>query len=263
VDIRKQLKALIPERIKAWRSRRIIERSLREKGVPQLSKKFVEQYGYTVRRGPFEGLSFPEEAANRHLVSYLIGSAECELHDVFEEITTTGEFTEVVNVGSAMGHYAVGLAVAFPETPVYAFDISVWAQKMTWKTASKNDADNVHVLSECTSSWLSTHLSPGALVVSDCEGCEFELLSPSAVPALREATLVVELHGTKEQASSFVERFSNTHSCSLIEYHHPGQSAGRDPDAYPELEGFSESDKEMAVSDLRSGNQTWLYAVPN
>jgi hypothetical protein len=88
--MRKQLKSLIPEQVKAWWSRQIIERSLREKGVPQLSKKFAEQYGLTVRRGPFEGLSFPQEATDRHLVSCLIGCAERELHHVFEDIKTGG-----------------------------------------------------------------------------------------------------------------------------------------------------------------------------
>jgi hypothetical protein len=43
---------------------------------------------------------------------------------VFEEIAKVGSYTEIVNVGSAMGHYAGGLAMAFPEEPVCAFDIS-------------------------------------------------------------------------------------------------------------------------------------------
>jgi precorrin-6B methylase 2 len=161
-----------------------------------------------------------------------------------------------------MGHYAVGLAVAFPQTPVYAFDISAWAREMTRKTSSKNDADNIRVLSECTSDWLAENLSPEALIISDCEGCEFDLLAPNAVPALRKSTLVVELHGESDQTSSLVDRFSTTHSCSLIEYQHPDQSAERNPDAHPELDGFSESERNMAVSDLRGKRQTWLYAVP-
>jgi hypothetical protein len=133
---------------------------------------------------------------------------------------------------------------------------------MTRQAASKSDVNNIEVSCECTSDRLGKYLSNGALVICDCEGCEFELLTPSVVPTLQESTVVVEMHVSREQNASFVERFSDSIRCSLIEYKTPNQSLGTDPDSYPELDGYSEPQGNLAVSDLRAGDQTWLYAAP-
>ena len=267
-NLPKSVKEVVPTAVEAWWNREIIRQAIERDGRKQFARDFIQQYGQRVRRGPFEGLVLPEKAMEKSdIVPDLIGSTECELHRVLDEVRTR-EFDQIINIGSAIGYYAVGLARMFPEVPVWAFDPSLWCREVTRETASLNKVDGrVNVCSTCTSKWLSNNLTGKSLIFCDCEGCEFEILNPNKVSNLKEAAIVVELHGEdllgeKEKDEEFIEAYSDSHRCKAVKYNPPGKSDQRVPSYYPELEGFSEERGWNAVSDNRGGSGSWLFATP-
>src|SRR5215207_138666 len=90
---------------------RIRARSPWEKNrAMRVAKSFVRANGLSVRRGPFAGMRYPREAvAATTVVPKLLGSFELELHPVLDEVLDRGCST-ILNIGSAEGYYAVGLA---------------------------------------------------------------------------------------------------------------------------------------------------------
>jgi hypothetical protein len=71
----------------SWRSQRLIMKSERESGRLAISKLYCERFGPVVRRGPFQGMRYPNSTLQtRNLIPKLTGSYEDELSDWMEEI---------------------------------------------------------------------------------------------------------------------------------------------------------------------------------
>ena len=70
-------------------------------------------------------------------------------------------------------------------------------------------------------------------MISDCEGCELELLDPVEVPQLRAADLIVELHDAldAEISKTILGRFASSHEATVV------NAGNRSPDVdrYPAL----------------------------
>lgn len=242
--------------LKSQRARAHSEKLEREWGCSDLTRKIIEMQGPVVKRGPFAGVEFVDQTHHRHLTPKLIGAYESELHPAWDKILRE-DYEQVLDVGSAEGYYAVGLALHYPQTEVIAFDTDTWARRMTTLMAKRNDANNLTVRSVCTADWLKSNLKRGAFILSDCEGFEDQLIDPEKVPVLRTCDLLIELHespapGVTERMK---ERLSSSHDLTFME------SQETDPSDYPELQSLSKQRQNLAVSDLRSrGDQEWLYA---
>lgn len=94
---------------------------------------------YVVKNGPFRGMKFPkgELLKSSAFSPKLIGSYESELHSVIVRMLKIS-YTKVVNIGSAEGYYAVGLALKIPSAKVYAYDIDLEATKLLEENAAAN-----------------------------------------------------------------------------------------------------------------------------
>src|SRR5947207_2615489 len=79
----------------------------------------------------------------------------------------------------------------FPAASVVAFDTDWWARASVREMSKINETPNVTVKMFCSLSWLARHLEQGALVISDCEGCEAELFCGEAIAAFTTATLMI------------------------------------------------------------------------
>jgi len=169
-------------------------------------------------------------------------------------------YEQFLDIGSAEGYYAVGLARHFPEASVHAFDTDRWARRMSRLMAERNGVDNLTVHGACTTDWVRENVRPETFILSDCEGFEDQLLDPQKAPVLRQCDLLVELHETPAPGVTerMAKRFGGSHDLTLID------SQESDPSAYPGLQGLSEEERTLAVSDLRTeGRQQWLYAEAN
>jgi len=224
-------------------------------GLADLNQKLIAEVGHSVIGGPFAGMALTPSAEQQHIGPYLLGTYEMELHGWVDECTRQ-RFSQIVDIGSSFGYYAVGLAGRFRETPVVAFDTDWWARRAVAEMAAANRASNLTIRSTCTPEWLAAHLLPSSLVVSDCEGYERTLFLGRPIPALSTATLIVELHDETPGglAAAFRERFSSTHAIQEVS----GRSTTPRPEGIRSLTG-AELDR---VSHEVRGPQTWAYLRP-
>ena len=224
------------------------------------TREYVERHGLEVRHGPLAGMSYLPglEGTSGDLVAKLLGAYEAELHPVFERWVASGA-TRVIDVGSAEGYYAVGLAHAMPQATVYAYDIDPEARALCAQLASINAVtDRVVVEGECTPATLADHPEDGVLLLSDCEGYERTLLDPAAAPRLKRWTILVELHEFLDAGitDTLRTRFAGTHAIEVID------GTQRDGSAYPELSGVEPDARRALLSENRPGAMRWMALTP-
>jgi hypothetical protein len=218
----------------------------------------------TVRHGPFRGLRYPSaDAVCSQVLPKLLGSYERELHLAVERACRNAP-PVVIDVGSAEGFYAVGLARRLPGATVHAFDTAAVARDLCRAMAAANGvADRVAVGGWCGPDELRDLVAGRpALVVCDCEGYELDLLTPDVLPALARAELIVEAHDFTgvEIAAPLADRFRPTHEVTFV--------TGTDDDAkvrfydYPELAGYDRPTRKFIVAERRPAVMEWLVLTP-
>jgi precorrin-6B methylase 2 len=217
-----------------------------------------------VMHGPFRGMRYPfDESIGSTLLPKLLGSYEIEVSG-FVEHACFEPYSSIVDVGSAEGYYAVGLAMRKPRTPVFAFDTDSRARELCRHMAELNGvAGQVSVRSECTPEVLAQlDLGAHALIILDCEGYEATLLSPEVVTHLRHHTLLVELHDfiTPGISRLIHSRFQRTHHVETVLSMHDTVKAT--VFGYPELVALSPEQRRQALSERRPCVMQWYYLVP-
>jgi hypothetical protein len=256
--MRERISRLVPDAAKQALDRR---RSARFMAVVRpATDEHVRRHGLEVRRGPLAGLRYLPELAQTSgdLVAKLVGTYEQELRPALEDWISASPAT-IVDVGSAEGTYAVGLALAIPRAHVLAFDVDPAARALCRAMAELNGvADRVSVQGACTHEVLNGLPPDGVRLFLDCEGCELELLRPDLVPALRRWPIIVELHDFVDASISttIVERFSATHDVRLVE------GSDRDPAALPELAGLDGRTRAALLSEFRPAAMRWGVLTP-
>ena len=230
---------------------------------------------FTVRHGPFRGLRYPtvlyeRSASSRSgggllggsllLVPKLLGSYERELHPFLEEICAR-PYTEIVNIGSAEGYYAMGLARRLPTVTVFAFDTDRDATQLCAEMAQLNGvASRVRQGAFCDVGVLKgLPLTDKALIICDCEGYEKTLFTEDAVACLARHDLLVEAHDFIDiEISAFLrQRFGRTHHIRTV------RSVDDITKAYsyeyPELEGYDLASRRWLLSEYRPTTMQWFY----
>ncbi len=174
------------------------------------------QSRHCVLSGPFAGMRL----AGLPTAPELLGCYERELHATIRTLTQR-PFDRIVNVGARYGYYAIGLARLLPRVPVHAFESDAEARRVLEAAIAANDVSGrVSVGGYCDTADLAAALrdASGALVICDIDGGERHLLDLTAVPALAQATILVECHGPVESATEPVMamRFLPTHDVVRI-----------------------------------------------
>ncbi|HET8535655.1 MAG TPA: hypothetical protein VFL73_00625 [Solirubrobacteraceae bacterium] len=249
---------LAPQALKDALDRRATGRFLDT--VTPLTRDFVSRHGLTVLRGPFAGLQLDEQmvGVSGDLVAKLLGTYERELRPAFAEWIRAAP-RHVVDVGSAEGYYAVGLAHAIPGATVLAFDIDPAARERCQALAARNGvADRVDVREECTPEVLGELPAQGVVLLSDCEGCEQALLDPARQPLLRGWPIIVELHDFIDPSisSRLRERFEDSHEIELITEH------SVDEREVPELAHLNPDERDLLLSENRPTTMSWFCMRP-
>jgi hypothetical protein len=230
-----------------------------------VSRRIRDRFGYSVLRGPFAGLRYPQHLALA-IEAYpakLLGTYEEELHAAVEEFVQT-EPAIVVNVGASDGYYAVGLACRLPGAVVHAFDTNEAHHPVLREVAAENEVgDRLRIGGECDTATLETVLQAndsqrGALVVCDCEGCEAAVLHPERAPSLATSSLLIECHDLIHDGitSTLERRFGATHDIELI------STGPRWICNHPELSFLPVVTQIMAIHEYREGPMHWMVARP-
>jgi hypothetical protein len=260
--LRSALAAFAPDaatQLFAARARRHQHRLETGSGLVDETRRYVSKYGKTVLSGPFLGMAYPP-TLDRYLTTKLMGTYEMELHS-FLEAAISAEPERVINVGSAEGYYAVGLALRLPEATVLAFDADRWARKRTAEMAQVNGCANLQRKGLCTDKWLAQNVRGNTLVVMDCEGCEAVLTA--FVPSCRNYLLLswwaIELHETESPGVTqrLLQRFKQTHHIELC------TSRPRNREDLPDM---LKSEIDISVlkwmTEYRNPGQQWLLCRP-
>ena len=217
---------------------------------------FVETQG-RVQSGPFIGMTLLREQAwtDGALSPMLLGCHEEELHPAIEEEIARLQLLphpSVVNIGCAEGYYAVGLARRLPQATVHAIDTNDACLAFAHKAAVANGVALV------TGETLDTVFASPDLIVCDCEGDEILYLNLDAYPALRSATMIVELHikETQNTPTILYERFSATHNITCV------VEGGRNPNRFEMLLGKPSTVRWAAVGENRPCLMNWFVMRP-
>jgi hypothetical protein len=256
--VRRLLSRIVPDRAK-----RLIDR-IRERRflaiVGPAATSFVTANGLEVTNGPFAGMKYIPglERTTGALVAKLLGAYEQELHATVEALVES-RASQLIDVGSAEGYYAVGFARRMPDVTVYAFDIDAGARASCNQLAALNEvASRVLVRGACTPADLAEFPPEDVVLFCDCEGYERTLLDPQAAPVLRHWTILVELHDVIDPSISATirSRFAPTHQFELI------GGERRNPDEYPALGSLSRRERSAVLSEYRPALMSWALMRP-
>ena len=226
--------------------------------VDFLRRNLIGKLGQpVVQSGPFQGMQFHSQAAEGCYIPKLLGCYEEELHPLIRHISEQKLYDRIINVGCAEGYYAIGLARCLPEATVLAFDINPKAQESCKQLAALNQVgERVIVGGRVSQQDWPGLIDERVLIVSDCEGAEYELLDPLQCPDLLRADFLIELHGVDskpELAEALLNRYRDTHEIQMIGH------GGRNPSQYNELNRQKHLDQLLAVWEFRGGPTPWAY----
>lgn len=250
------LPAQVFAQLKSMRARKYSLKVLQENGLLEISSRVMEHCGTTVLKGPFSGLRFPAEVLlNLPCAQRILGSYEKELHPIFQNLNKKTDYEAVIDIGSAEGYYAVGLALLL-HLPVFAFDVDPEERRRCKKTAELNGIGSLLRIGAYCDGPTLRKLAHGkrCFIVSDCEGYEMELFDHEVAADLRHSDVLVEIHEEKQKNvfESICRAFVDTH---LINIH---KRTTRNTDEYPEL-CFLGADATKAIEEWRDSGQKWVF----
>lgn len=225
-----------------WRSHLIEETLLRREGD-------------TVLSGPFQGMHYGVRATEGARVARLLGCYEASLAPVIEEIIARA-YPLVIDIGSAEGYYAVGLARRMPGSRILARDQNTKAQASCAELARLNDvADRVQIGGEVQHADFAMCRNQPTVIICDIEGAERALLDPKAAPELKHADILVECHEriTPGITQDLQARFRATHTITRLD-------RTLDSSALPRwMDSLSDLDRALALWEWRGGPTPWLW----
>lgn len=214
----------------------------------------------TVSGGPLSGLRYPDVVATCSTIApKLLGTYESEITHCFS-IEQMTKYEVFVDVGCAEGFYAVGVACAVPNAKVDAYDINPEARDLCRRLAEYNEvADRVAVKTECTSTTLASYAGKRALIISDCEGAEMSLFTPTIIQSLPDADFVIEVHEhLGADGDELRNRFESTHRCESIRCLMDLDRLRRY--RHQVLDDLSDAKRILLVAECRSRGNGWLIA---
>lgn len=261
-SIKKLLPAQIRARISANRWWKFLGRSCKESGLHEVCVRLISKNGTVVRWGPFAGLKFPPQAILASANSAaLLGTYEMELHPWLQQLAP-GKYQRHLDIGSAEGYYAIGMALRTGSC-VDAFDAASVARRLCRSTAKLNGvSDLVRIHSFCSRQTLLRLAGLRCFIVSDCEGYETALFSEDAIRALSRSDLLIELHDGSAPSGTtrelLLNRFKPTHEVQIVQFRPRDLSSFPDP-AFADMLG---ADATRVISEEgRLPDQEWLVAT--
>ncbi len=238
-----------------------IRRFLSVRKGKKIIKKLTDSPEPKVLNGVFQGLQYYSlDITESALVPKIIGSYEYQLQPWFRTIVKT-KYTDIIDVGSAEGYYAVGLAMKMPRTTVHCYDINEKDLEFSKLMAKKNNVSNLTWNNFCDGKTLINFPYRGkTLVICDCEGYELELFTKSVIDKCKHVDFLIEMHDVRNPviSSELLSRFQYTHNFSIVN--------NRDVD-YSSLNGLqklSGKEREFALCEHRGGIyrnifMEWVY----
>lgn len=241
----------------AWQRRRKTRRRVED------ALRAADRYPNAVQSGPFIGMLLPPPPAFIDArFEKTFGAYEHELFPVVQSLAAQPHaFASIINVGAADGFYTVGLARLFPDARLIAYEPNTVKTPVLLEMADLNRVRHrIELHGACTPEILRDLAPSGpSLVIVDVDGYEKEVLDPSRVPWLGQATLLIETHDCLVAGVTALlkERFAATHRITET------SMSGPDLGTIPALAGLTMHQIDALVGSERPGLQTWLLLQPH
>tara|TARA_B110000093_G_scaffold121568_1_gene130300 strand:- start:429 stop:1268 length:840 start_codon:yes stop_codon:yes gene_type:complete len=174
-----------------------------------------------VRSGPFKGLQYVDFVSfTSTILPKLLGTYESEIYQDLELLINNNNYDEILNIGSADGYYAIGLAQRCPDAVVYCFDVNPLSLKFVRGMATLNNAKNVAIKGLFTDEHFQDYLKGKSLVVCDVDGYEDELFNKKVLPLLKNSDIIIETHDyvVENTTQMLVDRLAETHDVKVVPY---------------------------------------------
>lgn len=224
----------------------------------RLSREVFEQTGGRIIAGPFAGMEYLSgNLVGSFLCPKLLGTYEKELHPQVEGIIAR-KYRHIINIGAGEGYYSVGLARRMRESRFVCYEMDGQNQRLLGEIAALNKVqERIEVQGICTVEALARRIEgmSDLLVICDVEGAEFDLLDPAAIPTLRGADILVELHDMFRPGTTRVlrERFGPTHEVELL---HTNRRTMAD---FPAGVNLEPKLRKAAMNEDRGGRMYWYW----
>jgi hypothetical protein len=184
-----------------------------------LTRLVRNRTGQVIANGPFAGMRYLSRASEGAYIPKLLGIYERELHYWIESMCASDPDL-ILNIGAAEGYYAVGMARR-SKAKLIAFEQTEAGRTALTELCSLNKVDHrIEIKASCEPDDIRTAIRhcKSALIVCDVEGYEKTLLCPEAIPELRRATILAEMHDfVHPNISELIQaRFAGTHSIERI-----------------------------------------------
>jgi predicted O-methyltransferase YrrM len=223
-----------------------------------LANTYVQHHGARIMHGPFAGMEYLGEPSEGPLMPRLLGAYEQELHPHLSRFREEGVDC-VIDIGCAEGYYAVGLARAWPDVTVYAYDIDANARAKCAVIAERNGvSDRVIIGAEFKPQDFENFAGRNPLVIVDTEGAEVDLLQPQLSPALAQMRLIVETHDVFRPGAlnTMKARFAPTHEIEQVDI------GLRDVELPQWLKQLAPLDHVLSIWEWRLKPTPWLVMRP-
>ena len=221
-----------------------------------LQNTLIQNSGLHVLGGPFKDLEYLSKSLEGCYVPKILGCYEQPLHTTIEKVIST-HYEVVLNIGSAEGYYASGLAKRMPKTLIKAFDLNKNVKKPILGLLETNKIKNcVYSDDEFLLEYFANYQDQNTLVLCDIEGAEKNLLDPMKASSLTDMDIIVEAHDCfdKTISTTLTEKFSDTHVIELIQ-DNGDRKLGELPNWFTNM---AHLDQLLAMWEWRSGPTPWL-----
>jgi predicted O-methyltransferase YrrM len=218
-----------------------------------------------VSAGVFEGLRYATaEAKTSAILPKLVGTYEAEVAAVLAKFLKSRRYKCCVDIGSAEGYYAIGVARAQPSCEVYAVDNDLSALELCKSNALANGClDRVHLRDNLSADDLASFALPDpSLIISDCEGFERHLFTEQVVLNLACCDLIIEVHDFVDPTigDHLKQLFSNTHTLQILRSIPDFEKASVHD--VPEISQYDAETRAYLLSEFRPCIMNWFVFTP-
>jgi hypothetical protein len=215
-----------------------------------------------VAAGPFNGLRYLRHAfsTGSAIAQCLLGTYEIEVQPAVEKLCALNA-DRIITIGAGEGYYTVGMAMRNPQALSIAYEMFKPARHLLGRVARANNVSKrLRRRGMCTTQKLSRDLSPAKtpIVICDVDSAEDFLLDPAAVPELKKAHILVELHDhmCPGVSSRIAERFQHSHDLARFD------TRGRTAADLPKGVELSAEEIERHIVEHRGAPQAWFLLTP-
>lgn len=229
-----------------------------------LARRLYQHYGGTIRHGILQGVKILSDPSwgGADISSKLLGFYEKEILDYIA--SQRGAFDTLINIGAGDGYYGVGLLKAGFVQKSICFELSDRGRTKLKETAGLNGvSDAVTIFGKAEPDFLdkATIELSRCLVLIDIEGAEFDILTQAVLQRLKNARLIIELHGAmtqggKPREDQLIKSLHEVFDCKLV------TMGARDPSLIAELSGLNDTDRWLLCSESRGYRMQWAICSP-